>query len=213
MGLLVSSMGPRLLGPFARLMRSAGLVCRRFASDSLTICREGANLSEGGVNGFQNRCGRVGLADESEDADFLGKRNQFRRLVDGEKENGCVGAEFTYLLCGFEAGAARHAEVENHQVGVYFPHHGDGLFAIAGFGKGLQISAQLEDFTQAFAHGFVIVCDQDSHVAILSPEFGKWLSGELGSLSKIYRRTKSEYARILCLWTKGGSELSESWRR
>jgi hypothetical protein len=59
----------------------------------------------------------------------------------------------------------------------------------------------------------VIVCDQDSHVAILSPEFGKWLSGELGSLSKIYRRTKSEYARILCLWTKGGSELSESWRR
>ncbi len=76
-----------------------------------------------------------------------------------EKKKWECGAEFSNPLRGFEAGATRHAEVENHQVGVHFSHQGDGLFAIGRFGKGLQISPQLENFTQAFADGFVIVCD------------------------------------------------------
>jgi hypothetical protein len=61
----------------------------------------------------------------------------------------------------------------------------------------------------------VIVCDQDSHVPIVSPECGKRLSGELGSLSEIYigEQKANMLGSVLCLWTKGGSELSQLWRR
>jgi len=111
----------------------------------LPIRRIRGNLSEGRVNCFEHSCGGVGLANESEDSDSLSMSDQLGRFVNGEKEYGSVGTEFANLLRGFEPGAARHAEVENHEIGVDLPHQGDGFFSVGGFGAGFDVAPEFED--------------------------------------------------------------------
>ncbi len=65
----------------------------------------------------------------------------------------------------FQAVEARHADVHDDEVGTQTPGLFDGILAIARFATDFDVRPRLQERSNASAHQFVIVGDENSHLA------------------------------------------------
>lgn len=71
--------------------------------------------------------------------------------------------EFLYFFCQSHPVEARHANIEQDEIGMFFFYLGEGSVAIIGFANGDDIINMVQQPLQSFTCKLLIVNDEDLH--------------------------------------------------